>query len=250
MTLIKNILDFIEKSAPIDTQASWDNSGLLVGDLHRDVKKVLVALDITKAVVEEAKSLGCELIISHHPVIFSPLSQICCDNIVYSLIKADICALCLHTNLDIAENIGVNIKLAQALGLENSTLYPEDFLCVGTLKTGMSDTQFARHVKDSLNCNGVRYTNGGDIKTVAVCSGGGSDAIELNKKYRFDAIVTGEIKHHHFLYAHEQNFCCVEAGHFNTEDVVITPLVNTLNDIFSDVSFIKSEALTDVVNFI
>ncbi|MBQ4128321.1 MAG: Nif3-like dinuclear metal center hexameric protein [Ruminococcus sp.] len=250
MTLVKNILEFTEKIAPLDTQASWDNSGLLVGDLNREVKKVLVALDITKAVVKEAKALGCELIISHHPVIFSPLSEIDSDHIVYSLIKADICALCLHTNLDVAQNVGVNIRLAQALGLDDLSLYPDDFLCIGSLKQTLTDKQFAQYVKDCLNCNGVRYTNGHDIKTVAVCSGGGSDSIELDKKYNFDAIVTGEIKHHHFLYANEHNFCCVEAGHFNTEDVVVSPLVATLNDNFSEVSFVKSKALTDVVNFI
>ncbi len=250
MTLIKDILEFTQRLAPLDTQASWDNSGLLVGHLNTPVKKVLVSLDITKAVVEEAKKLHCELIISHHPVIFTPLSEITPDHVVYSLIKEDINALCLHTNLDIAENIGVNVRLAQALDLNDTKLYPDDFLCIGTLAEKMTDKEFAKYVKNKLSCNGVRYTNGHDITTVAVCSGGGSDAVELYKKYGFDAVVTGEIKHHHFLYANEHNFCCVEAGHFNTEDVVISPFVDVLNDNFSDVNFVKSKALTDVVNFI
>lgn len=249
MTLVKDILDYTYKLAPLDTQAQWDNSGLLVGDQNTPVTKVLLALDITQAVVDEAVSTGCELIISHHPVIFTPLSEIGCDHIVYKLIKAGLTAICLHTNLDVAQNIGVNAQLAKALCLKDTVLYPEDFLCVGQLECTMSDSQFALHVKDSLGCNGVRYTNGSSVKTVGVSSGGGSEAVTLKQKYSLDAVVTGEIKHHHFLLAKEQNFCVVEAGHFNTEDIVITPLRDALSDVFSDVCFFKSEKLTDPVNF-
>lgn len=250
MTLIKDILNYTETIAPLSTQAPWDNSGLLVGSPDLKVSKVLLCLDITKSVVAEAKKLGCELIISHHPVIFSPLKSVESDSVIYQLVKNDIAALCLHTNLDISENVGVNECLAKALKLRDTTLYPEDFLCVGTLEKQMTDCEFAQHVKQALNCNGVRFTNGKNIKTVAVCSGAGSDAVELNDKYNFDAFVTGELKHHHFIYANEHSICAVEAGHFNTEDVVINPLLLNLSTRFDDVVFTKSESLCDMVNFI
>lgn len=250
MTLIKDIVNYTDIIAPLSTQAQWDNSGLLVGDSDNEVTKALLCLDITKSVVNEAKSLGCELIISHHPVIFSPLKSIDSDNVLYHLVKNDIAALCLHTNLDIAKDIGVNECLAKVLNLNDTTLYPDDFLCIGTLENSMTDSQFAKYVKQCLNCNGVRFTNGKDIKTVAVCSGAGSNAVELKNKYNFDALVTGELKHHHFLYASEHSLCAVEAGHFNTEDVVVNPLLSDLSSQFKDVVFTKSQSLCDVVNFI
>lgn len=250
MTLIKDILQYADTIAPLNTQAEWDNCGLLVGSENTEVSKVLLALDITESVVEEAAQKGCELIISHHPVIFSPLSQINEEHIVYKIIQSGVSALCLHTNLDKAENIGVNVCLANALKLSDCALYPDDFLCVGTLSDTLSDKEFAQYVKEKLNCNGVRYTNGKNIKVVGVCSGGGGDAIELYAQYGFDALVTGELKHHQFLYADEHDLCAVEAGHFNTEDVVITPLLHNLSEKFKDVSFEKSQTLKDVVNFI
>ncbi|MBE6824648.1 MAG: Nif3-like dinuclear metal center hexameric protein [Ruminococcaceae bacterium] len=250
MTQIKNIYEYLDSVAPFLSQADWDNSGLLVGDMSKKVSKVLLSLDITESVVDEAKASSCELIISHHPVIFSPLSQIDSSSIVYKLIKSDVCALCAHTNLDIAKNIGVNECLAKALGLNDTTLYPEDFLCVGTLEKAISSDEFAKHVKECLNCNGVRYTKGQNIKTVAVSSGGGSEAVTFKEKYNFDAVVTGEIKHHHFLYAQDKGFCCVEAGHFSTEDIVVAPLLEKLSATFSDVTFTKSKSLADPVRFI
>ena len=143
MTLLKNIVEYVDAIAPLSSQAQWDNSGLLISDTNAQINKALLCLDITEDVINEAVKLECELIISHHPVIFSPLSSITNDSIVYKLIKNGLNALCLHTNLDIAEKIGVNVCLANALDLSDTTLYPEDFLCVGKLKKKMSDTEFA-----------------------------------------------------------------------------------------------------------
>ena len=249
MTKVLDIINFTETFAPLNTQCEWDNSGLLVGNKDTEVKKVLLCLDITHAVVEEAKNLGCELIISHHPVIFSPLSHIDTHDVCYHLIRENIAALCLHTNLDRAQNIGVNVELAKALSLQNPTLYPEEFLCVGELTHEMNSDEFASFVKEALNCRGVRYTKKDKIKKVAVSSGGGGEAVFLKNKYDFDALVTGEIKHHLFLFASENELCAVEAGHFNTEDVVIAELVKNLAEKFPQLSFTKSVSLTDVVNF-
>lgn len=250
MTLIKDILQYADTVAPLSTKAEWDNCGLLVGDENTEIHKVLLSLDITESVVEEAAKKGCELIISHHPVIFSPMSSISSEHIVYKLIRNGVSALCLHTNLDRAEDIGVNVCLADTLGLSNCTLFCSDFLCVGTLPHTMTDKEFAKYVKQKLGCKGVRYTNGKDVRTVGVSSGGGGDAVELYDMYEFDALVTGELKHHQFLYANEHNLCAVEAGHFNTEDVVIPVLCDNLSAKFKDVSFEKSQSLCDVVNFI
>ncbi len=249
MTTIRNIYDYINSVAPFDAQEDWDNSGLLVGDMEKTVSKVLLSLDITHEVVNEAKNKGCELILSHHPVIFSPLTHIDTHSVVYSLIKSDISALCAHTNLDKADNIGVNVCLAKSLELCDIKLYPDEFLVIGKLSKSMNSDEFAKYVKDKLCANGVKYTNSSDIRTVAVSSGGGGDAVYLKDKFGFDALVTGELKHHLFLYAKERDLCAVEAGHFETEDVVITPLLKVLSETFKDVQFEKSQTLCKFTEF-
>lgn len=250
MPKVSQIFDFTQTFAPVETAEQWDNCGILVGDKNADIKKAMLCLDITNEVVAEAVDSDCQLIISHHPVIFSPLKAVEKGSVVYNLIKADISAICLHTNLDLTNEDGVNVCLAKALNLKDIHPAKDDYLYIGQLNRPMSSDEFALYVKDALRCNGVRYTSGKDISTVAVSSGAGSDSVELFDKYNFDAFVTGELKHHHFLYAKEHNICAVEAGHYNTEDVVITPLLKKLQDKFDSVSFIKSESLTDPVNFI
>lgn len=250
MYKVSDIFNYTESFAPIETAAPWDNCGILVGDKNAYVTKALLCLDITNDVIQEAKEKGCELIISHHPVIFNPLKSVHKDSIVYNLIKADITTLCLHTNLDLALDTGVNVSLAKQLNLLELTPTDDGFLFIGKLSTPLSADAFAQHVKTALNCSGVRYTLGRDVSTVAISSGAGSDGIELYEKYGFDAFATGELKHHHFLYAKEKDICAVEAGHFNTEDVVINPLIEKLSANYPDISFIKSTALTDPINFI
>jgi len=119
---INDILNYFEEFAPCATQMSFDNAGLIVGDKYTAVSRVLVALDITEDVVNEAESLGCELIISHHPVIFAPIKRLSPSSVPYMLAQKGISAVCMHTNLDLGEKFGVNICLADALGVKNPVL--------------------------------------------------------------------------------------------------------------------------------
>lgn len=118
MKTINDILNYFEEFAPCATQMSFDNAGLIVGDKCTAVSRVLVALDITEDVVNEAESLGCELIISHHPVIFAPIKRLSPSSVPYMLAQKGISAVCMHTNLDLGEKFGVNICLADALGVK------------------------------------------------------------------------------------------------------------------------------------
>lgn len=122
MKTINDILNFFEEFAPCATQMSFDNAGLIVGDKCTAVSRVLVALDITEDVVNEAESLGCELIISHHPVIFAPIKRLSPSSVPYLLAQKGISAVCMHTNLDLGEKFGVNICLADALGVKKPVL--------------------------------------------------------------------------------------------------------------------------------
>lgn len=239
---LSEILLFLEKTAPLCDAEEWDNCGLLIGDKDREITRALLCLDITKEVVREARENGCELVISHHPVIFEALKSVSFDSAVALLLKNDINAICMHTNLDRAEN-GVNTALAQALSLKDTTLYKEDFLCIGRLSAPMTAEKLARSVKEKLSAPSVRFTDTKKpIETVAVSSGGGGAGVELYEAYGFDAFVTGELKHHQYLFAKEKGVAAFDAGHFSTEDVVTEPLKKLLEEEFPSVGFIKSKA--------
>ena len=239
---ISDVIEYTEQIAPYDTADEWDNVGLLAGDEDADVSRVLLALDITPAVIEEAAEKGAQLIISHHPVIFEPLRSLDPAEPPYMLAKSGIAALCLHTNLDRAEQ-GVNTALAAALQLRNIRLFPEDCILTGLLVAPSTADRFAAFIKEKLNAPDVRYTPG-RVTRVAVSSGGGGAGVELYKKYGFDAFVTGELKHHNYNYAVSHGIAAFDAGHFSTEDVVIKPLRDMLAEALPDAEFIISERCT------
>lgn len=250
MITIKDILNFTETFAPLETQMDFDNSGLLVGDEKTQVSKAIVALDITDEVIEEAVREKAQLIISHHPVIFSPLKKIEKNSVVYKLIENNIDALCLHTNLDLSSDFGVNTCLADAVGVKNYSFVPGECLLIGELEKETKTKNFAEIVKNTLNCNGVRFTNGNKkIKTVAICTGSGGSYV-YTAYGKADALLTGEIKHNEILTANRFNLAVIDASHYRTEDIVIAPLCNKLKKQFPDVEFIKSKTFSDDVEYI
>lgn len=251
ITTVEDIYSYIDSFAPFNTALNYDNVGILVGNNKSIVKKVLIALDITTAVVKEAEKLEADLIISHHPVIFKPVKSISSNSIPYMLAQRNLSAICAHTNLDLSPE-GVNICLAKALGLENIYLH-SDGIAVGDIKDNTSYTseQFANKVKESLNCTGVRYTNiKNKITRVAVGGGACGEYIYLAKELGANAFVTGEIKHNYILEANDIDLTVVDAGHYRTEDVVIDYLIDKLSEKFPLVNFIKSKAFTDYINYI
>lgn len=240
MTKVCDVYNFIDTFAPFDSAMSFDNVGVLVNSTST-FDKALVCLDITPAAVEKAVKTGAQLIISHHPVIFRPLKNISKDDIVFKLIQNNITAICAHTNLDMGKG-GVNDTLAQILGLKNV----EPFTCcgesasslLGFLDEKMSSQNFINMIKNKLNCSSVKYMDSNkDIKSVAICSGAGSDILFSSDKTA-DAFVTGEVKHHEFIYAYQRGITIVEAGHFETEDIIVKPLANRLSLEFKDALFI------------
>lgn len=252
MTTINNILDYFETFAPIDTAMDFDNAGLLVGDKNTEITKVLVTLDITSDVVYEAEKLGCELIISHHPVIFNPIKKLGTNDVPYLLASKGISALCMHTNLDLSESFGVNTCLAKAIGVKNVVRAKVgDCLFIGTLENKTEMTVFAENAKNALKCNGLRFTDvKKTVKKIGVSSGAGGSDIFAAAKMGIDVLVTGEIKHHEINFANEVGINIIDVGHFKSEDVVILPLVNRLSDEFSDIIFTKSTTYSDNIKFV
>jgi dinuclear metal center YbgI/SA1388 family protein len=248
---IKNIMDFTETFAPLESAMDFDNVGLLIGSEDIEVKKAVVALDITDEVIDEARENGANLIISHHPVIFDALKSIPSGSIVYRLIQNNLNALCLHTNLDLSAEFGVNTCLAEAVGVKNARFIEGECLYIGELEDEVSNEQFANNVKNALGCEGLRYTLPEKrVKKVAVCSGSGGDLAPLASLNGADVLLTGEIKHHEILDANKLGIAIVDAGHFKTEDIVITPFTEKLGEKFPEIEFIRSEKCDDKIKYL
>lgn len=249
MAKINDVYAYIDKIAPFDKAMDFDNAGLLCGDKNSNVTNALVCLDITDAVLNEAVELGCELIISHHPIIFQPLKSLASSGIPYKLAQNGITAICAHTNLDISP-IGTNAQLAKLLDLVAVEMVENEPIAIGELKHEMSPKNFALYVKEKLGCTGLRYLNGGkNIKRVGICTGAGGDMFYTVSR-KIDAFITGEIKHHQIIDADKMNITVADIGHFRSEFIVCAPLASMLKNRFSDVNFIVSKADIELTHYI
>ncbi len=245
MAKVKDIYNYIDSFAPFGTQAEWDNSGLLVGDEKKNVNKILFALDVTSDVIEQAKNCGADLIITHHPVIFKPVSNVLNDSLVYKLIENNISIICAHTNYDKAVH-GVNDILCQTVFADRFEKINDTFLNVAVFDNSYSTDEFANHLKLQLN-GAIRYNNlSKNINKIAVCSGSGCDYLEIAKELNCDALLTGDASHHSFLDANEKGIVLFAAGHFETEMIAIKPLLDKIKKEF-DVDCILALQNTPII---
>ncbi len=233
----QNIYDFINSIAPYNTQESWDNAGCLIGSLNKPVSKVVLALDGTKNVAKYASETGADLLLTHHPLIFSPLKKIMTDDAIYTLISNDITCISSHTNFD-KSTVGINFNLATLLKLQDQKQI-SDFIVCGALENPTNINDFADFVKNKLDVSGIRYTNNGAqvIKNVAVGGGSIGDTPVDELKKICDVLVTGDLKYHQFLEADEMNFNIISAGHYETENEPFLMLISLLEKQFPTVNF-------------
>lgn len=232
MATVKDIYNFLDSFAPFNTQAEWDNSGLLVGNENSVVNKIIFALDVTSDVIEQAKNIGADLIVTHHPVIFKPVSNVLNDSLIYKIIENNMSIICAHTNYDKAID-GVNDILCYTVNADKIEKIDDTFLNIATFKNTYSADEFAKHLKDKLN-GAVRYNNlNKNICKIAVCSGSGSDYLSLAKELSCDALLTGDASHHSFLDANEMGIVLFACGHFETEMIAIKPLLERIEKEFN-----------------
>ena len=251
MSKVIDFYKFIDTIAPFETQENWDNSGFLVGDGNKEIKKVMVALDVTEPVLNEAFEKGAQLIISHHPVIFGALKEIHPKNIAFLAAEKGIAVISAHTCLDIADG-GVNDCLATALGLNNIVKVDdgEGLMRMGELDVSLSCIDFVKYVAEKLNVGGIKYTPTEKIiKKVAVCGGSGGDLYPAAISAGADAYITANIKHNLFIDMRRDNFCVLDAGHFCTENTVIEPLAQKINAAFPDTEVLISEVSEDPARY-
>lgn len=263
VTTVEMVYEFLQEKAPFELQEGFDNAGFLAGRGEASVSKILVALDITEQVVQEAAEQGAQLIVAHHPVIFGGVKSVTDETvtgrILLSLIENGIAAICAHTNLDAVEG-GVNDALALRLGLTD----------IGQLKQSGVDGQgrpygigrvgfvseqplydFAMAVKRLLGANGIRLVDGGrPVHMVAVGGGACADFVGDALAQGCDTFVTSDVKYHQFLEARALGLNLVDAGHFPTEDVVCPVFRNWLAKRFPHVSVSISQRHTEVFSYL
>ena len=233
MAKVKDFYGYLNSIAPFETQEDWDNSGMLVGDMDAEVKKVAVVLDITHEEIKKAKAIGADLIISHHPVIFNPIKSVTRGSVPYELVASSINALCCHTPLDIADG-GTNDSLAKLLGIE-VTRTEDPILRLGTVEPTTAEN-LAGKIAKTLNTK-VRFADAGrKIEKIAICTGAGCSLIEAAGE--IDAFITGDASHHNFLDCIQAGITLIAAGHYETEIVVVPVLVKKLQTQFPDIEII------------
>ena len=238
MMTVNNVLDYLKEKYPLDTACAFDNVGLLVGNGNTTVTRAVVCLDCDINAVSYAKQIGAELIVTHHPVIFDGLKEVTYGSVVYELVCSGISVISMHTNLDIAVG-GVTENLCAAIGLKNVKPYvAHDGFLIREAECDICDAdKLAEHIKAKLN-GAVRYADSGrKIQKVLVCSGSGSDFLEDVITGGYDALIAADIKHKVFINALNHGVTVFDAGHYQSENVVVKPLCDQLKTAFSGIEF-------------
>lgn len=240
---VAQIFDFIDTFAPFKSAAEWDNPGLLVGNSLQEVSGIITALDVTVQVLEEAESLGCNLVVSHHPVIFNPIKNVLAGSVPYEAARRNISILCAHTNLDIAPG-GVNTALAAKLGLgEIKAISASDpFGLVGKLPQTMTPSAFAKELTQALGLSPRYNPLGRSIVTVGLCGGAGADLLDIaiGEGDTPDAFVTADVRQHEYLAAAAKGITLYDAGHYATENPVIPAITEMLQRAFPSTRVLQS----------
>ncbi len=235
---IREIEAYFETLYPEANKCRWDNDGLLLcPDRDGEVGSVLVCLDVTFPAIEAAKERGCELIISHHPLIFSPVKSITEDSIVGQkillLLEAGISLLSLHTRFDAAIG-GLNDIFGKDLGIlrdRDTVLLPDEPLIggIGDLPDKLSPSEFAERVSEVLSSPVKLYSAEMDISRVGFCCGSGKDLVLPSLFAGADAFVGGDISYHVALDAVERGMTVIDCGHFASEKKSVVVLADCLH---------------------
>lgn len=260
MIKVNNIINEMELLAPTYLKEDFDNVGLMVGDKNKEVKKVLLALDCTLKVIEEAKKENVELIITHHPLIFKRPSSITTDTLqgkkIIELIKNDIYLYSSHTNLDSVEN-GLNDTIVSILGFDNSKILEknkrDDKAGLGrivSLKESIQLEDLISKIKKSLNINNLRVVKGKDkVNKIAIINGSGQDFIGKAVALGADCIITGDTTYHFASDYKEMEISILDVGHFASEQITFFNVMENLKEKFKDVEFITSTVEEDPFSF-
>lgn len=256
---IKEVATTLERFAPLPLQESYDNAGLQIGLTEaEDVSGVLLCLDVTEQVVEEAEREGCNLIVAHHPLIFRPLRHLTGstqpERVAALAIKKGIAIYAAHTNLDNADG-GVSHRMARELGLCNTTfLQPaangqSGSGVIGTLPAPAAPIDFLIRVKQAFGIESLRFSQSRKkrISRIALCGGAGDFLIDVAAAAGADMFLTGEIGYHRF-FGHEHELWIAALGHYESERFTIDLMQDILQSAFPGIKMRKTAVATNPVH--
>jgi dinuclear metal center YbgI/SA1388 family protein len=245
---ISEITQCIENFAPLNIQESYDNCGLLIGHPDDKVRRILLCLDVTEEVLQEAVAQKCDLVISHHPLIFVGVKKIDSNSLIYQAIQNKIAIYAAHTNLDSA-TFGVSTILGKKMGLQNLKSLKKNEMSeqyglgvIGEFATPLSETDFLDLVKKVCEIPVVQHSKlrGKSIKTVALCGGGGSELRQGAINQNADAYVSSDFKHYEYLSLNTP-ILLVDAGHFETEQFAVDILYSEICKNFPTFAVLKTK---------
>lgn len=259
MTSIKDIIETLEHFAPLPLQEDWDNAGLQIGLTETDASGVLLCLDVTEQVVDEAISKQYNLIVSHHPLLFHGLKQITdadyVQRVVIKAIRNGIAIVSMHTNLDNAVD-GVNWKIAEKLGLVNIRFLSNNADtesgsgAIGEFAEPVAAKDFVEKVKQSLECDCVMTNEllARPIRRVALCGGAGAFLLNEAINQKADAFLTGEM-HYHEYFGHEQQIQIAVTGHYESEHFTTEIFRDVLKEQYPSLHLEISQTVTNPIRY-
>jgi len=246
MATVFDIYKTLNSALPFGEAEKWDNSGILV-ESNQKVERILVALDATADVIKEAAKLNAQLIVTHHPVIFHPLKALSVNEPAVLALKEGIAVLSAHTNYDVSE-MGADAHLSKLLsenigfccdGVLDITQIdpqPHGFGRIGCLKKGISSEDFAKNLKQLLNCDSLRFAPcSKPIYKIAFCCGAGGEYFEKAVSLGCDAFITSDVKHSTFIAANNSNTALFVPTHYQMEKPAMQNLATLLSQNFPDI---------------
>ena len=236
--LCRDIMKVIEATYPKHAALEWDNVGLLVGRTEKEVKKIYVALDATDEVIEQAVAVNADMLITHHPLLFSPLKKITDEHFiggrVVKLLQHDISYYAMHTNYDVCGMADISAAILGLDGAETLEVTDKESMegigKVGDFSGPMSLQSCGEFIKEKFQLDSVKvfgdllYT----VQRVAICPGSGKGMTELALEKNADVLVTGDIGHHEGIDAVAQGLAIIDAGHYGLEHIFIEDMANYL----------------------
>ena len=238
MVNLKEITDFLFSIAPVCLAEDYDNVGLLVESESTEIESVLISLDTDNKVVSEAQKKGCDMVISHHPLIFKPMKKIKKDDAVFSLVKNNIALFAMHTNYDAVQGGLCDALLKKICDCKDIfPLASEEADSIGRiaqLKEEVEFSDFCENVKKVLGIDSLKIV--GDkakkIKTIAICNGGGADFVYDAKGKGADLYISGDFKYHHARFCYENDMALLELTHYDAEIIFIDVLAQMIEKEF------------------
>ncbi len=242
--LCSEIVNILDKQSPPEYALDWDNVGLLVGRKNKEIKKILLVVDVTKKVCEYAIENHFDMIVSHHPMIFKSVKKINDNSVIgekiLSLAESGICYYAMHTNFDTKGGMGK--EAAQILGLKNIEVLEETLNGEGIGEIGLADKvyslyEMAQSVKEKFDLKNVTIYGDRDakIEKIAISPGSGKSVIGVAIDKKADCLVTGDIGHHDGIDAVEAGLTIIDASHYGIEKIFMTYMYNYLKDYLTDV---------------